>query len=244
MNKVALITGASRGIGRQTAITLAQAGINIVVNYANNEDRANEVVELCENEGVEAIAVKANVAIFEECKSMFDEAIEKLGSVDILINNAGITRDGLVMRMKEHDFMDVINTNLLGTFNCCKIASKLMMKKRSGKIVNLSSVVGVIGNAGQVNYSASKAGVIGLTKSLAKELSSRNINVNAVAPGFVETDMTDVLNDEQKTALMKQIPLKSLGKTEDIANCIKFLVSDDSRYITGQVINVDGGMVM
>lgn len=244
MNKVAIITGASRGIGRQTAITLAKAGINIVVNYTHSEDSANEVVELCRQENVKAIALKADVAVFEECKNMFDEVINKLGSVDILINNAGITRDGLIVRMKEIDFMDVIKTNLLGTFNCCKIASKIMMKKRSGKIVNVSSVVGIIGNAGQVNYSASKAGVIGLTKSLAKELSSRNINVNAVAPGFIETDMTDIINDEQKSNLINQIPLKSLGKVEDVANCIKFLVSDESRYITGQVINIDGGMVM
>ncbi|OEH91229.1 3-oxoacyl-[acyl-carrier-protein] reductase [Bacillus solimangrovi] len=242
--KVALVTGASRGIGRSVALELAKNGAKVVVNYAGNEAKALEVVEEITTNGGEAVAIQANVADGESVQSMVKNTIEQFGSLDILVNNAGITRDNLLMRMKEDEWDAVINTNLKGVFNCTKAVTRQMMRQRSGKIVNIASVVGVSGNAGQANYVAAKAGVIGLTKTTAKEFASRNINVNAVAPGFISTDMTDELTDETREALMKQIPLARLGKPENIANVVRFLVSDDSEYMTGQTLVVDGGMVM
>lgn len=243
-NKVALVTGASRGIGRAIALDLAKNGAKVVVNYAGNQTKAEEVVAEIGQLGQEAIAIKADVSNSEEVTSMVKEVISTFGSLDILINNAGITRDGLIMRMKEEDWDSVIDTNLKGVFNCSKAVTRQMMKQRYGRIVNLSSVVGVMGNAGQANYVAAKAGVIGLTKSLARELANRNITVNAVAPGFIETDMTDELSSEIKEELMKQIPLAKLGKASDVASVVRFLVSDEANYMTGQTLNVDGGMVM
>lgn len=244
MNKVALITGATRGIGRQIAITLAKEGYNIAINYRKeNEDLVNTKKEI-ESLGVKCLTVQGDVAVFEDTERFVKEIIENFGQIDVLVNNAGITRDGLLMRMKEEDFEAVINTNLVGTFNVTRNVIVYMSKARSGRIINVSSVVGVSGNAGQTNYSASKAGIIGFTKSLAKEMASRNILVNAVAPGFIETSMTDVLKDEQKEAIAKTIPLKRMGLPEDVANVVKFLASSDSSYITGQVINIDGGMLM
>lgn len=244
MNKVALITGATRGIGRQIAITLAKEGYNIAINYRKeNEDLVNTKKEI-EALGTKCLTVQGDVAVFEDTERFVKEIIENFGQIDVLVNNAGITRDGLLMRMKEEDFEAVINTNLVGTFNVTRNVIGYMSKARSGRIINVSSVVGVSGNAGQTNYSASKAGIIGFTKSLAKEMASRNILVNAVAPGFIETSMTDVLKDEQKEAIAKTIPLKRMGLPEDVANVVKFLASSDSSYITGQVINIDGGMLM
>ncbi len=242
--KVALVTGASRGIGRAIAIELARHGAKVAVNFAGNAVKAEQVVAEIKALGSEAIAIQANVANADEVASMVNETIETFGSLHILINNAGITRDGLLMRMKEDDWDAVINTNLKGVFNCSKAVTRQMMKQRYGRIVNISSVVGVLGNAGQANYVAAKAGVIGLTKTLARELANRNINVNTVAPGFIETDMTDELSDELKQELLKQIPLAKLGKAEDIASVVKFLVSDDANYMTGQTLHVDGGMYM
>lgn len=242
--KAALVTGASRGIGRAIAIELAQQGVNVAVNYAGNAEKAEKVVSEIQALGVKAFAVKANVANADEVQGMVKETIEAFGSLDILVNNAGITRDGLIMRMKEEDWDAVINTNLKGVFNCTKAVTRQMMKQRYGRIVNISSVVGVLGNAGQANYVAAKAGVIGLTKTLARELANRNITVNAVAPGFIETDMTDELSDDIKQELLKQIPLAKLGKAEDIASVVRFLVSDDANYMTGQTLHVDGGMAM
>lgn len=242
--KVALVTGGSGGIGRAMALELSKEGIDIAINYMGNRERALEVVRDLEKNGVKAIAIKADVTKVEEVDRMFKTIEDSLGKVDILVNNAGITRDGLLIRMKEEDWEDVMDTNLKGVFLCTKRAARPMMKKRYGKIINISSVVGVSGNIGQGNYSASKAGIIGFTKSMAKELASRGIRVNAVAPGFIETEMTDVLKDEVKVAMKEQIPLKEFGNTEDIANLVVFLASDKSDYITGQVINIDGGMVM
>jgi 3-oxoacyl-[acyl-carrier protein] reductase len=242
--KTALVTGASRGIGKAIAIELARQGVNVAVNFAGNAQKAEEVVAELKALGVQAFAIKADVANSEEVAAMVKETIAAFGTLDILINNAGITRDGLIMRMKEEDWDAVINTNLKGVFNCAKAVTRQMMKQRYGRIVNISSVVGVLGNAGQANYVAAKAGVIGLTKTLARELANRNITVNAVAPGFIETDMTDELSDEIKQELMKQIPLAKLGKAEDIASVVRFLVSDDANYMTGQTLHVDGGMVM
>lgn len=243
-NKVALVTGGSRGIGRAIAIALAGKGAKVAVNYAGREDAANETVSMIQKNGGEAIAIQANVANYEEVERMVKRVIETFGSLDILVNNAGITRDNLILRMKEADWDDVINTNLKGVFNCTKAVMRQMMKQRSGRIINISSVVGVAGNAGQANYVAAKAGVIGLTKTTAKELASRNITVNAIAPGFIETEMTDQLSDDLKQEMLKQIPLGSFGQPEDVANVVAFLASDASRYITGQTIHVDGGMVM
>ncbi|MFD2133092.1 3-oxoacyl-[acyl-carrier-protein] reductase [Pseudogracilibacillus auburnensis] len=242
--KTALVTGSSRGIGRAIALALAEKGANIAVNYAGNETKAEEVVQELKDLGVEAIKIRANVADEQDVKAMIKEVIKTFGTLDILVNNAGITRDNLLMRMKVEEFDDVIETNLKGAFLCTKAVTRQMMKQRAGKIINIASIVGVSGNAGQANYVAAKAGMIGLTKSTAKELASRNILVNAIAPGFITTDMTDVLTNEQKTAILSTIPLEKLGEPEDIANVVCFLASDDAKYITGQTIHVDGGMVM
>ena len=244
MDKCALITGATRGIGKQIAITLAKQGYNIALNYRKlNEELENTKKEI-EKIGVQILAVKGDVANFEDCENFVKQVIERFGQIDVLVNNAGITKDMLLMRMKKEDFEQVIDTNLVGTFNVTKNVVPYMMKARSGRIINISSVVGISGNAGQTNYSASKAGIIGFTKSLAKEIASRNILVNSVAPGFIETNMTDVLKDDVKQEIAKNIPLKRMGTAQDVANVVKFLASDDSSYITGQVINVDGGMLM
>lgn len=242
--KCAVITGASRGIGREIAIKYAKEGANIVLNYRNSETEALQLKEELDKLGSDTLIVKANVSNFEEAEKLIKEAKEVFGRVDILVNNAGITKDNLIMRMKEEDFDSVIDVNLKGAFNCLKAVTPIMIRQKSGKIINMSSVVGVIGNAGQVNYCASKAGLIGMTKSLAREIGGKNINVNAIAPGFIDTDMTKVLNEDQKKNIMSQVPLKRLGQAEDIANLALFLASNQSDYITGQVIHVDGGMAM
>jgi 3-oxoacyl-[acyl-carrier protein] reductase len=243
--KVALVTGASRGIGRAIALELAKNGAKVVVNYAGSVEKANEVVEEIKGlGGSEAFAIQGNVGDTESVASMVKEVITTLGSLDILVNNAGITRDNLLMRMKEEDWDAVVNTNLKGVFNTTKAVTRQMMKQRSGRIINIASIVGVSGNAGQANYVAAKAGVIGLTKSTAKELAARNITVNAVAPGFIETDMTDKLPEDVKGEMLRQIPLSRFGRPEDVAAIVKFLSSDESAYITGQTIHIDGGMVM
>ncbi|MBR2705464.1 MAG: 3-oxoacyl-[Clostridia bacterium] len=244
MSKVAFITGATRGIGKQIAITLAENGYDICLNYRKENDELNNTKKEIENNNVKCLTVQGDVSSFDDCKKMCDEIIAEFGKIDVLVNNAGITKDTLLMRMSKEDFESVIDVNLTGTFNVTKNVVPFMMKARSGKIINISSVVGVAGNAGQTNYAASKAGIIGFTKSLAKEIGSRNIQVNAVAPGFIETQMTEVLSDSVKEEISKNIPLKRMGTTTDVANLVKFLASDDSSYITGQVINVDGGMVM
>lgn len=241
---VALITGGTRGIGKEIALKLSKEGFNIAINYRKENDELKSLKEEIEKNNVKCLLVQGDVSNFDDCERFVKETVEGLGSIDVLVNNAGITRDMLLMRMKKEDFNQVIDTNLVGTFNVTKNAIGYMMKARKGNIVNISSVVGISGNAGQTNYSASKAGIIGFTKSLAKEVASRNIRVNAVAPGFIETSMTDVLKDEVKEEIAKNIPLKRMGKAEDVANVVKFLVSEDSSYITGQVINVDGGMLM
>ncbi|WP_088041252.1 3-oxoacyl-[acyl-carrier-protein] reductase [Bacillus sp. EAC] len=242
--KVALVTGGSRGIGKAIALSLAKNGANVVVNYSGNEAAANQVVEEITALGVKAIAYKANVANSEEVATLIKNTVDEFGSIDILVNNAGITRDGLLLRMKDSDWDDVIDTNLKGVFNCIKSAAKFMSRQRNGRIINISSVVGQIGNPGQMNYVAAKAGVLGMTKTAAKELASRNITVNAIAPGFIETDMTSELNEQIRTGMLANIPLQSFGQPEDIANAVVFLATDASRYITGQTINVDGGLVM
>lgn len=242
--KNALVTGSSRGIGKAIALELAKQGANVAVNYAGNEQLAEEVVQEIKALGVESFTIKADVANEDDVKQMVKEVTKTFGSIDILVNNAGITRDNLLMRMKVDEFDQVIDTNLKGTFLCTKAVARPMMKQRYGRIVNVASIVGVSGNPGQANYVAAKAGVIGLTKSTAKELASRNILVNAVAPGFITTDMTDVLNDEQKEAILSQIPLEKLGEPEDVAAVVRFLASDDAKYMTGQTLHVDGGMVM
>lgn len=244
MNKVAFITGATRGIGKKIALTFAQNGYDIAINYrTENEELKNTKKEIEEN-NVKCLAVQGDVSKFEDCERFVKEIIAKYGKIDVLVNNAGITKDTLLMRMKKEEFESVIDVNLVGTFNVTKNVISHMVKARSGRIINISSVVGVSGNAGQTNYSASKAGIIGFTKSLAKEVASRGILVNAVAPGFIETQMTDVLKDEIKEEIAKTIPLKRMGTSQDVANVVKFLASDDSSYITGQVINIDGGMLM
>ena len=242
--KIALVTGAGRGIGRQIAVTLAGYGATVIVNYNGSQAKAEEVVTEIKNHGGRAEALRCNVAEFAQAKEMIDDVIKTYGSLDILVNNAGITRDNLILKMSEEDFDAVISTNLKGAFNCVKHASRQMLKQKSGRIINISSVSGVMGNAGQANYCASKAGVIGLTKSVARELGSRGITVNAVAPGFIETEMTDVLPETVKQSLGEQIPLKRFGTTRDIAETVAFLASDHAGYITGQVIQVDGGMAM
>lgn len=242
--KVALVTGASRGIGRAVALMLAEEGAAVAVNYAGNEKKAEEVVNIIKENGGEAASYQCNVASADEVTAMVKMVIEKFGRLDILVNNAGVTKDTLMMRMKEDDWDQVINTNLKGVFNTTKAVTRQMMKQRSGRIINMASVVGIIGNAGQANYVASKAGVIGLTKSAARELAARNINVNAVAPGFIETDMTEKLPEEIQQEMVRQIPLGKMGNPDDVARVVKFLAGEDSRYMTGQVLCVDGGMVM
>ena len=242
--KKALVTGASRGIGRAIALALAAEGADIAVNYAGNQAAAEAVAAEIEAMGCKAIIIQADISSNEAATAMVEQVAKEFGRVDILVNNAGITRDGLLMRMKEADWDAVLTTNLKGVFNCTKAAIKYMMKQKAGHIVNISSVVGVNGNAGQANYAAAKAGVIGFTKATAKELAARGITVNAVAPGFIQTDMTAVLNEKQVEAMQATIPLKRLGEPEDIAKAVVFLASDDANYITGQTLNVDGGMVM
>lgn len=243
-DKVALVTGASRGIGRSVALELAAQGAKVAVNYAGNEAKAQQVVDEIKALGKEAIKIQANVTVEAEVKDMVKQVTETFGSLDILVNNAGITRDNLIMRMKEEEFDEVIQTNLKGVFLTTKAVTRQMMKQRAGRIINVASVVGISGNAGQANYVAAKAGVIGMTKTAAKELATRNILVNAVAPGFIETDMTAGLSEEQREAMLTLIPLAKLGSGEDVAKVVRFLASDDANYITGQTIQVDGGMVM
>jgi len=242
--KVALVTGASRGIGKACALHLAELGAKVVVNYARSSVQADEVVSRIKEMGGEAIAIQADVTKQSEVESLVKETIKSFGGIDILVNNAGITRDTLLIRMKEDDWDQVIDTNLKSVFLVTKAVAKHMMKKRQGRIINISSVIGVVGNAGQANYAASKAGIIGFSKSIAKELASRNILVNMIAPGFIETDMTEVLSDEIKEGILSNIPLGRFGQTEDIARLAAFLASEENRYITGQVIHVDGGMIM
>lgn len=244
MTKSALVTGASRGIGRSIALQLAEEGFNVAVNYAGSKEKAEAVVEEIKAKGVDSFAIQANVADADEVKAMIKEVVSQFGSLDVLVNNAGITRDNLLMRMKEQEWDDVIDTNLKGVFNCIQKATPQMLRQRSGAIINLSSVVGAVGNPGQANYVATKAGVIGLTKSAARELASRGITVNAVAPGFIVSDMTDALSDELKEQILTQIPLARFGQDTDIANTVAFLASDKAKYITGQTIHVNGGMYM
>ncbi|MFJ7728993.1 3-oxoacyl-[acyl-carrier-protein] reductase [Neobacillus sp. NPDC097160] len=242
--KAALVTGASRGIGREIALELARQGANVAVNFAGSEAKANEIVDEIKALGRDAFAVKCNVSNSEEVAEMVKGTIDRFGKIDILVNNAGITKDNLLMRMKEEEWDDVLNINLKGVFLCTKAVTRQMMKQRVGRIINIASIVGVSGNPGQANYVAAKAGVIGLTKTTAKELASRNITVNAIAPGFITTDMTDKLSEEVKSEMLKQIPLARLGEPKDIAKLTTFIASDDSSYITGQTFHVDGGMVM
>jgi 3-oxoacyl-[acyl-carrier protein] reductase len=242
-NKTILITGASRGIGQAIASAFAKEGANLVINYNHSKEKAKALVKELEALGAKAIAIQADVSNFQEAKMLVDKTIDAFGQIDCLINNSGITKDNLMLRMKEEDFDQVINVNLKGTWNMCKHATKNFLKNKSGSIINISSVVGLIGNPGQSNYVASKAGIIGLTKSLAKEFGSRNITVNAIAPGFIQTEMTEKLSDEIKDYYLKQIPLNRLGQAKDIADLCVFLASEKARYITGQTISVNGGMV-
>lgn len=242
--KTAVVTGASRGIGRAIALRLASLGAFVVVNYNGAKERAEEVKQKIEADGGAAAIYQCDVSDYGNCGTFIQDVIKEYGKIDILVNNAGVTRDGLLMKMSEEDFDQVIDTNLKGTFHTMRFVSRQMVKQRSGRIINLSSVVGVTGNAGQANYAASKAGVIGLTKSMAKELASRNITVNALAPGYIETDMTEAMSGAAKEAILAQIPLKRAGSTKDIAEAAAFLASDKASYITGQVISVDGGMAI
>lgn len=243
--KTAFVTGAARGIGKEIAIKMAKEGYDVAINYRSLNDELEKLkTEIETNFGVKCALVQGDVSKFEDAERMLKETVEQLGKIDVLVNNAGITKDGLLMRMAKEDFESVVNINLIGTFNVTRNVIPLMIKQKSGRIINISSVVGVIGNAGQTNYSASKAGIIGFTKSLAREVASRNILVNAIAPGFIATDMTSILSDTVKENINTQIPLKRMGTAEDVANLVKFLASEDAAYITGQVINVDGGMVM
>jgi len=242
--KTALVTGASRGIGRAIAIALAEAGADVAINYSGSQDAAVETAQAVEALGQRAIVLQANVGKSGEFEAMVKQVVDTFGSIDILVNNAGITRDNLIMRMKEEEFDQVIETNLKGVFNGIKAVTRQMMKQRSGRIINISSIVGTIGNPGQANYVAAKAGVIGLTKSAARELATRGITVNCVAPGFIETDMTNKLNEETRAKLAEGIPLARLGSPEDIAGAVRFLASDAAAYMTGQTVHVDGGMYM
>ena len=239
-NKIAVITGASRGIGKEIALQMAREGYSIAISYNSSEESANQVKNSCEELGVKAITVKGNLAKEEDCQKLIDETIEAFGRIDLLVNNAGATKDNLILKMSSQDFMDIIQTNLISAFNCCKFVSKVMVKQRSGKIVNMSSISGLYGNPGQANYSSAKAGLIGLTKTLAKELARRNISVNAIAPGFVQTDMIGSFPKEMIEEITKKVPLNKIGKPEDIAKAVSFLANSD--YITGQVIVVDGGL--
>lgn len=241
-DRIAIVTGASRGIGRATAVALAEGGANVVINYAGNEAAAKETAAMCEAYGVKTLLVKGDVASSEDCQRIVDETVKAFGGIDILVNNAGITRDNLLMRMTDEEFDAVIATNLRGTYAMMKAASRPMMKKRYGRIVNMASVVGLMGNAGQVNYAASKAGVIGMTKSFAREIAARGITVNAVAPGFIATDMTAAMTDAAVEAVADSIPMKKMGKPEDVAAVVKFLASEAAGYVTGQTVAVDGGM--
>lgn len=242
--KTVLVTGGSRGIGKSVALALAKEGANVIINYTSNEESAANVVKKIEGFNVKGLAVKANISKAEEVDSMIDEIKENFDGIDILINNAGITKDNLFVRMKEKDWDQVMEVNLKGVFLCTKAVVRKMIKQKYGRIINMSSVVGVIGNPGQVNYCASKAGVIGFTKSLAREIASKNITVNAIAPGFIETNMTKILSESVKESMIDIIPMRRYGKPEDIANLVVFLSSDKASYITGQVIHVDGGMAM
>ena len=241
---MALVTGASRGIGRQIALTLAEYGADVIVNYNGSREKAEEVVQEIESMGRKAAAVQCTVADFEACGKMVENMIAQFGHIDILVNNAGITKDNLMIKMSEADFDAVIETNLKGTFHMIKHMYRPFLKQKAGRIINLSSVTGILGNAGQANYAASKAGVIGLTKSVAKELAGRNITVNAVAPGYIDTDMTQAMTDTAKEAVLSQIPLKRAGTPKDIAEAVAFLASEKASYITGQVLSVDGGMAI
>ena len=243
-DKVALVTGASGGIGRSVSIALAKAGADVVINYSGNLAKAEEVQKEVEALGRKAMVIKADISSSDEVSAMMKAAVKSFGKIDILVNNAGITRDGSLLMMKEEDWDAVLNTNLKGVFLCTKTAAKLMLKKKYGRIINIASVVGLIGNAGQANYSAAKAGVIGLTKTSARELAARNITVNAVAPGFIRTKMTDVLPEEVKESMLSQVSLARLGTPDEVADAVLFLASDRASYITGQVISVNGGMVM
>ena len=243
-DKIAIVTGGSRGIGKEICLKFASLGANLVINYIGDKTQAEDTKAECEKLGAKVALSEGDVSKMADCEKLFQTAMDTFGRVDILINNAGITRDNLLMRMSEEEFDAVIAVNLKGTFNCMKQAARPMMKQKYGKIINMASVVGVTGNAGQVNYAASKAGVIGMTKSMAKELANRGVTVNAIAPGFIRTAMTDVLSDDVKAEITRVIPMGVMGETEDVANLAAFLASDASRYITGQVINVDGGMVM
>lgn len=242
--KVAVVTGASRGIGREIARTLAAAGAAVIVNYNGSAQRAEDAVKEIEEKGGKAEAIQCDVSDFESAGKLMDRVIKSYGHIDILVNNAGITKDGLLMRMSEEDFDAVVRTNLKGAFNCMRHVARQMVKQKGGRIINISSVSGVLGNAGQVNYAASKAGIIGMTKSAARELASRGITVNAIAPGFINTEMTEVLSDGVKEGARAQIPMKEFGETKDVAEAAEFLASDKARYITGQVLCVDGGMAM
>ena len=242
--KNVIVTGATRGIGREIALTLAQNGANIAMNYRNLNSEVEDLINEIKSLGVNALAIKCDVSITEEVDNFLKEVKAHYNTIDILVNNAGITKDGLILRMKEEDFDDVLDVNLKGTFNTTKSVSSIMVRQKYGKIINISSVVGIAGNAGQCNYAASKAGVIGFSKSVARELASRNINVNVVAPGYINTDMTKNLPDKVKEEIIKSIPMKKIGDPKAVANLVLFISSNLSNYITGQVINVDGGMVM
>ena len=243
-NPVALITGASNGIGKQLALSFAENGYDVVINYASSESSAKEVALQCEAFGAKTLVIGCDVSVYEAVGLMVNKTIETFGKIDVLINNSGITKDGLILRMKESDFDDVIAVNLKGTFNTVSHVSKHMLRAKQGRIINMSSVIGILGNAGQANYAASKGGIIAFTKSIAREFASRGITVNAIAPGFIQTKMTDVLSDEVKTNILKQIPLARFGTPSDIAHCALFLASENASYISGQVIHVDGGMAM
>ena len=244
LTRAAIVTGGSRGIGRAVCVALAKQGCNVVVNYCHGAESAEQTAALCRAEGVQAVTVQADVSTAEGCKALFDAAAEAFGRVDVLVNNAGITRDNLILRLTEQDFDAVLDTNLKGAFHCMRAAYKTMMRQKSGRVVNISSVVGLRGNAGQTNYSASKAGLIGLSKSLAKELATRNVTVNVVAPGFITTDMTDALPEGAREALLSTIPMKRLGAAEDVARAVAFFAGEGAGYVTGQVLCVDGGMAV